>query len=355
MNEYSSAVRKTLVLVTSAPWLVCRTFAVLTALLMLGGVLIGIMPASAFASTCESWAGLQPSNPSSSANFLIGVATLSSCDAWAVGSYRDGNVPQTLIEHWDGTSWSRVASPNPGGSAKPSQLSRLVATSSTNAWAVGGFSDGTADQTLIEHWNGTSWSQVASPNPGGRTHENFLDDVSATSSTNAWAVGSFFDGTAGQTLIEHWNGTSWSQVASPNPGGSAKPNSLNRVVATSSTNAWAVGSFFDGTAGQTLIEHWNGTSWSRVASPNPGGPSHDNGLAGVSAISSTDAWAVGSFFDGTAGQTLIEHWDGTSWSRVASPNPGGSSHSNALVGVAATSTTNAWAVGNFFDGTAARP
>jgi hypothetical protein len=178
----------------------------MTALLMLSGVLIAIASAAS-ASTCESWAGFPPPNPSSSANFLTGVTMLSSCDVWAVGFYRNGNVPQTLIEHWNGSSWSQVASPNPGGSAKPSQLSRVVATSSTNAWAVGGYSNGTADQTLIEHWNGTSWSQVASPSPGGRGNENFLDDVSAISSTDAWAVGSFFNGTVNQTLIELMKGT----------------------------------------------------------------------------------------------------------------------------------------------------
>ena len=48
---------------------------------------------------------------------------------------------------------------------------------------------------------------------------------------------------------------------------------------------------------QTLIEHWNGTTWSVVASPNVG--TQLNGLNGVTAVSTSDIWAVGS--DGNTG------------------------------------------------------
>ncbi len=45
-------------------------------------------------------------------------------------------------------------------------------------------------QSLIEQWNGTSWSVVASPNPSAG--QNILDAASADpSSGQAWAVGSF--------------------------------------------------------------------------------------------------------------------------------------------------------------------
>jgi hypothetical protein len=48
----------------------------------------------------------------------------------------------------------------------------------------------------------------------------------------------------------------------------------------------------------------------------------------------------------------VLHWNGTSWKRVPSPNPGGSSHANVLFGVAASSPTNIWAVGDYDNGTA---
>jgi hypothetical protein len=68
---------------------------------------------------------------------------------------------------------------------------------------VGYFYNGTTDQTLIEHWNGTSWKQVTSPNPGGSSDDNILNGVAATSSTNAWAVGDYYNGTTDQTLATH--------------------------------------------------------------------------------------------------------------------------------------------------------
>ncbi len=47
-------------------------------------------------------------------------------------------------------------------------------------------------------------------------------------------------------------------------------------------------------------------------------------LAGVAAVSSKDIWAVGGHYDSSSGQilSLIENWNGTSWSVVPSPNAG---------------------------------
>jgi hypothetical protein len=78
------------------------------------------------------------------------------------------------------------------------------------------------------------------------------------------------------------------------------------------------------------------------AGGQPENPGSGNELHGGTAVSSCRAGAVG----GSAGatqQTLIERWNGSSWQKVASPSPG--SLANSLSGVAATSASNAWAVG----------
>src|SRR5438876_2306731 len=97
---------------------------------------------------------------------------------------------------------------------------------------------------------------------------------------------------------------------------------------------WALGF---GNVNGTLIEHWNGTAWSVVPSPNVVGP-----LYGVATVSVNDVWAMG--FSGV--RTLIEHWDGTSWSVVSSPNVGAGS--NQLVRSAAVSANDVWAVGFYY-------
>ena len=45
-----------------------------------------------------------------------------------------------------------------------------------------------------------------------------------------------------------------------------------------------------------MILHWNGTAWALVASPNPG---PETGLFAVAASSASNAWAVGRFKNGS--------------------------------------------------------
>src|SRR6266699_3403445 len=185
-----------------------------------------------------------------------------------------------------------------------------------------------------------AWTVVSSPNPGAG---NGLFGVASISANDVWAVGNFSNiGSLEQTLTLHWNGKKWSHIKSPNV--SSQDSELLAVAAVSPTDVWAVGSFAPQgfSPSQTLIEHWNGTTWSVVASPNVG--TQLNGLNGVTAVSTSDIWAVGQFNNGTGQQTLIEHWNGTSWSVVSSPNV--SAASNELLSVAAVSPTDVWAVGD---------
>jgi hypothetical protein len=342
-----------------------RTLIAVTAILALGG----LGPRSVAAS------GRSLALGSGRSGILSGVSADSATDAWAVGAYFNPTTfaSETLALHWNGTKWSKVASPNPGGTTSSSDVSSLngvSANSATDAWAVGAYTNPTtgASETLALHWNGTKWSTVSSPNPGGTTSSSdftSLSGVSANSATDAWAVGYYGSNGLTQgskTLVLHWNGTSWSKVASPNPGGttSSGASTLAGVSADSATDAWAVGSYSNPITGasETLALHWNGSKWSTVLSPNPGGTTSSSDvsiLSGVSADSATDAWAIGWYANPTTGatETLALHWNGTSWSKVASPNPGGTSSFDIsyLNGVSADSATDAWAVGYYFNPT----
>jgi len=145
-------------------------------------------------------------------------------------------------------------------------------------------------------------------------------------------------------------GASADSTASPSGGACARIPAgaqLNGVAATSASDAWSVGSYSNPKfLARTLIEHWDGTRWCRVASPNVG--TQANSLHGVTTISPADAWAVGSYNAAAGGTyTLIEHWNGTTWSRVKSPNPSVPYLYNYLTGVAAKSPSSVWAVGNY--------
>jgi hypothetical protein len=274
-------------------------------LAMPAALLIGAAPAGAARArsplashapklSCGAWSIAPSPNVPSIENFLNGVAALSPGNVWAVGNYGGINATaQTLIEHWNGKAWRILPSPNVGSGANT--LNGVAAISADNVWAVGyGTSQGYSDsQTLVEHWNGTNWPIVASPNPPGAISA-ILSGITAISSSNVWAVGSYTSsGFVGQTLIEHWNGASWSVVSSPSPG--SWSNNLAGVSVISAGNVWAVGSYqnFGGPL-QTLVEQWNGTDWSMVPSPNSSG-SNTNSLSGVAAVSPNDVWAVGNY------------------------------------------------------------
>jgi hypothetical protein len=280
------------------------------------------------------WDAVSSPNSGSGDNILYGVTIVNPNDVWAVGYQVQGGVGRTLIEHWDGTSWSISPSPNAGPGDH--SLGTVEAVSSNDVWAVGDYDDGGVRKTLIEHWNGSSWTIVPSPNFG--SSHNFLRAVSIVTANDIWAVGVVYISGFPETLTMHWDGSTWSVVSSPNP---SSQNALYSVAAISTSDVWATGYQNSGSRWTTLTEHWNGSTWSVVPSPNPG--TGNNYINWVDAVSSSDVWAIG-FYEGQGTvQSLIEHWNGSTWSVVPSPNPG--SIYNNLQGVAAVTANNVWTVG----------
>jgi hypothetical protein len=292
-----------------------------------------------------AWSRVPSPSPLNAANILRGVVALASDDVWAVGtalnSFTPGSRQFALIEHWDGTRWSIVPSPNPGGEIN--ELSGVGRIGSSNGlWAVGSYQNagpGAPTRPLIERWDGTSWNMVSDPGlPDG-----FLVNVSRRGSpSDHWAVGGGFDQFGRyQTLTEHWNGTSWERVPSPSLG-TCFLNAVTQVPR--SRQAWAVGNINAPT--RPLIEHWNGSTWSLVASPVPP-DSTGHGLQGVAAQAERSVWAVGFLYTSVGEFTLIEHWNGSSWRIVDSPNVGSSNLLNAVAPV--PGTAQLWAVGEYFN------
>jgi len=278
----------------------------------------------------SNWSVVPSPNPAGKTWVVLnGVAAIAANDIWAVGHSGDpSSIPlQTLTEHWNGSSWSIVPSPSPG-TYNGNVLNAVDGASANDVWAVGWYQSGPTGQeggALTMHWNGTSWTVI--PNPSRWQ----LYGVASISSNNVWAVG--------EQSILHWNGSSWSSVSFPLPPNEAYPI-LRGISATSASDIWAVGygqwPYFDGQRYAPLTYHWDGTRWNLI--PNAGGL--DELLSSVTAIAPNDAWAVGD-----NGQT--QHWNGAAWSRVAAPYPGLGGRFN---GVAAASAKDVWAVGTYIDG-----
>ena len=211
-------------------------------------------------------------------NALFSIRCISATSCLAAGSYRSaGGSENNQVLHWNGAVWSRVRAPSPGGTRASdfSDLLGLACSSATSCWAAGEYGTLGTPETLLNQvlrWNGRTWSQVAVPEPGGTGSGSSqeLHSASCTSAANCWAAGDYVpsggDTLATLNLALHWNGRTWSQVVTPNPGGFAAgdDNELRTLSCTSSTNCWAVGFSQAGIGGPELGEalHWNGTSWS---------------------------------------------------------------------------------------------
>jgi hypothetical protein len=135
------------------------------------------------------------------------------------------------------------------------------------------------------------------------------------------------------TGIRHWSGTTAGTLYTISGG------TLRGITAIDSSNAWAVGQT---TGGRPFIQHWDGTSWSSVSSPSFLADSFLNSID----FSSLGRWAVGSYYNplGHYYQTLIEYYDGTSWRIVPSYN---NQHASELRSVWVTTSDDVWATGTY--------
>lgn len=268
---------------------------------------------------------------------LWDISAASARSAWIVGS--GANEQQAMSWRWNGTRWLAASMPHVAGAA---ELHAVAAIDGGDAWAVGSRS-GPSEQirvshALVMHWDGNGWVAVHVPSTGPAV----LWSVSAVSPTDVWAAGAayhrdrdgkFLDGGA-QPLALHWDGTGWRGVPLP---WARRGLELDRVVATGPHDVWLL-STGDQDVRRILLERWNGHSWRSI--PPPFGP-HDP-IRGFAATSATDAWAVGGYRANGHTHTLAAHWNGRTW-RIA-PTPDRNTDS-MLTDVAAVRPDDVWALG----------
>ena len=237
-------------------------------------------------SQAGSWVEVAP--PVVTGAGITGITVLSDRDVWATGGQINGKT-LTLTEHWTGTSWSVVPSPNPFSTF--SYLTGVAAVASNDIWAVG-YGARSDFKTLAIHWDGSAWTSVQIPSVAN--FDSFLTAVSAVSSNDVWAVG-YSDTTSGphhyQPLAEHWDGTAWTIIPTPVSGGSQNLQCAchrdQRRLGRGRRPWTGQGS----SASTTFTMHWNGAAWSIVPSPN--GAFVGNALSCVGGAAANDVWAMG--------------------------------------------------------------
>ena len=186
----------------------------------------------------------------------------------------------------------------------------------------------------MEAWNGTTWTLVPMPLPGGEGGGLF--GATCVNGSDCWAVGAVVGSGSGNptgTLIEQWNGTSWSVGAEAHPERPGRrgrhPLECELRVGIELHGGWLCDGCSMGTISPT----------SSSSGTDPAGPSFPAAATGqafdqlisVQCLSAANCWAVGNagpasqmsgflpIFPGAVGdQGLIEHWDGSAWSIVPS-------------------------------------
>jgi hypothetical protein len=324
-------------------------------------------------------------------NNLAAVSAGSATDAWAVGSYyppSNTNVLAAMGEHFDGTRWTEFPLPNVG--LNENSLLGVSELPNGHAWAVGYYVNaGYQQQTLIESYDGSAWSVVASPSPGAR--QNILYGVTALADNDVWAVGTQKDANdAFHTLTMHWNGSAWSVIPAVEVGTSgnqfyAVANAGGTVYATGQQSGSAFPS-------QILVERWTGKAWSVVSTPTnatasplplgltgatsslsvvgdlesslspyttlvaagapaspqfqstPNNGTGENDLFAAATAADGSTWAAGWYINAAGThQTLTEQGVGGSWSLVSSPNVG--TGDGGLAAITAIPGGGLWSVG----------
>jgi hypothetical protein len=262
-----------------------------------------VVAGTAVASTAAAGAGVARGMPATSAawhivkqvrsgvtgDFTAVVATGKSA-GWAFNGNSAAGPAKPTAWKLSGSTWTRASFPG----KQREEVVAAAAASPSDVWA---FTDvGPGSRAL--RWNGHTWSVV-------RTFGQPIGGASV-SSNDVWVFG---QSAINQQLgVWHYNGHRWSRVGSDLDGGSA----------LSATSVWA----FRGRS----VYHYNGHSWARksVARLLP----HSNGtnnpeLSAIYAQSATSVYAVGNGqAEDDGGPTVILHYNGHAWRKVAQGNFG---------------------------------
>ena len=256
---------------------------------------------------------------------LYGVWGPAAADVFAVG-FRppdDINPSQSVILHFDGTSWSSALDP---AALQLVWLTGVSGTSGSDVFAVGeGFADDEGGDTYgaILHYDGSVWSPMDGPAIGPEL-DAALSSVSSSSATEAYAVGFNFNIVNGRedATILRYDGSAWSAMGVP----ASDQLVLHDVWSRTGEGAVAVGVELaeSGDASGALLR-LDGATWAPV-------PASDAILNAVWGSAADDVFAVGE--NGT-----ILHFDGSAAAPMTSPT------NEALVDVWGNSGTDVYAVG----------
>jgi hypothetical protein len=260
--------------------------------------------------------------PLSVLGLVLAAAVLAAAGPAAAGPAAAGSARTVAAK----TGW-HLSFRLPFSNGSTESVVAIAALGRDDAWAVGGRLAVLNHQAFgvpaIWHWNGTGWKPSALPRP---QHKGFFTEVLATSSRNVWAFGSFApQGLAATPYIAHWNGSKWQWLSRGRPG------DILAAAVLGPADVWATA------FRPNQVEHWNGSSWRGYSVPG-------QGVQAFAGISSGDVWAIARNASNDQFEAL--RWNGSAWLQVSIPAVTLPTNGQSLpAGIAAASRHSVWAVG----------
>lgn len=267
---------------------------------------------------------------------LVGIDGVAENDVWAVGSYSNGSFDQTLIEHWDGAQWNVVPSPN--AAAQSNRLGAVVALATNDAWALGA----TDESSFLVRWNGTAWNFA--PTPQGVSV--YFDSIDGTASDNVWIGGIVVE----KPYAARWDGTQWLEMTPPTLLATAR---IQRIITIASNQVYVLAVAYDETtqpypvSRTYFVLRWDGADWTTFGEFTSYRGVHGSwpSINDLAVIAANDIWLVGDDFEYVLGSSFtIRRWDGTTWQDL--PSPPYTGRQAFLTAIAAKSSVEAWVVGS---------
>jgi hypothetical protein len=268
--------------------------------------------------------------PAMGSGTLTAVTVTSSTDAWAVGEYYNGSTAGSFWEHWDGSKWSVV-----GSGATNVELQAMTNFGADDVWAVGGPTAGVSRSAVIAHWNGSGITRSPLPTIGIGSE---LVGISGTSPSDIWAVGSYVDAhDAYHILLYHYDGATWRIAATPPHGpygGSTTGLTGSGILALSKTDVWMT-TVLRGRP--TFLYRWNGSSWSDSV---PASQLPHKVFGPLAGTSDSDLWAITVSTD----DSVPIHWNGAAWTEFG---PRGTHKGEFALDISEGPVGTVWAAGYY--------
>jgi len=218
-------------------------------------------------------------------------------DIYAVGNDQTLATWEAVVYHYDGTSWSKMASVPQGAYTKPHLQGAW--SDGTNLWCCGSqdYISSRSAYGYIVKWDGASWTTEVS----GTTYTHGLLDIHGHDSTHVSAVGQW--GSPVRPKIVTWNGATWDaeQVGAETSAG-YESNSVLYVAA----DDIVVGCKNQPATGESQVWRKRNSTWTKQTIPETSGVTSHGNLAAASA---SRIYACG----GGAAASEVLLYDGATW------------------------------------------